>query len=151
LVLGSLVVAFALACLPAPPEKTVLGKLLDRGNLFSSALQCELLVGMIAFSGMAGLPWKTHVARIAQGLGFYSMVGILTEAGHNVIARGSAPYQTLSYLRMATYLLCTSYWIVMLWLNAPAPRELPDEMRQRLFTLQNRVAYDLRRLRALRR
>ena len=38
-----------LACLP-PLQKTVLGMLLDRGNLFSSALQCELLVGMIAFS-----------------------------------------------------------------------------------------------------
>ncbi len=65
-------------------------------------------------SGMAGLPWKTHVARIAQGLGFYSMVGILTEAGHNVFSRDSATYQTLSYLRMTTYLLSASYWIVML-------------------------------------
>lgn len=151
LVLASVAVAFALACLPAPPERTMLGRLLDRGNLFSSALQCELFVGMIAFSATASLPWKTHVARIAQGLGFYSLIGILTEAGHNVLPRNTTLYETLTYLRMTTYLICASYWIVMLWLNAPAPQELPDETRRQLFTLQRQVEYDLRKLRALKR
>jgi hypothetical protein len=151
LALGSIAVALALACLPAPPEKTALGALLDRGNLFSSALQCALLVGMIAFSRTAGLPWKTHVARIAQGLGFFSLIGILTETGHNVLTRNTAPYETLTYLRMTTYLVCASYWTVMLWMNAPAPQELPEEMRRRLYTLQRRVEFDLRRIRALRR
>ena len=89
LVLASVAIALGLACLPSPPEKTILGMLLDRGNLFSSALQCELLVGMIAFSSTAGLPWNTHVARIAQGLGFYSLIGLLTEAGHNILARNT--------------------------------------------------------------
>jgi hypothetical protein len=151
LVLASIAVAFALACLPSPPERTMLGRLLDRGNLFSSALQCALFVGMIAFSATASLPWKTHVARIAQGLGFYSLIGILTEAGHNVLARDTTLYGTLSYVRMTTYLICGSYWIVMLWLNAPASQELPEEMRHQLFTLQRGLAYDLRKLRALKR
>jgi len=151
LVLASLVFAVGLACLPSPPEKTILGSLLDRGNLLSSALQCELLVGMIAFSSTAGLPWKTHVARIAQGLGFYSLIGLLTEAGHNILTRNTTPYEALSYLRMTAYLLCASYWIVMLWLPAPAPQELPALARKQLFALQTRVAYDLRKLRALKR
>jgi hypothetical protein len=143
--------AVGLACLPSPPEKTLLGTLLDRGNLFSSALQCELLVGMMAFSSTANLPWKTHVARIAQGLGLYSFIGLLTEAGHNILIRNSAPYEALTYLRMSTYLLCASYWIVMLWLPAPAPQELSGEARRQLFTLQRRVEYDLRKLRAFKR
>ena len=151
LILGSTAVAFALACLPAPPEKTALGALLDRGNLFSSALQCELFLGIIAFSRTAGLPWKTHVARIAQGLGFYSLVGTLTETGHNVLTRNTTSYETITYLRMTTYLVCASYWTVMLWMNAPAPHELPEEVRRRLYTLQKRVEYDLHRIRALRR
>ena len=151
LVIASVAIALGLACLPSPPEKTVLGMLLDRGNLFSSALQCELLVGMIAFSSTAGLPWNTHVARIAQGLGFYSLIGLLTEAGHNILARNTVAFQTLTYLRMSIYLLCASYWIVMLWLPAPAPQELPEEAQRQLFTLQRRVEYDLRRLRALKR
>ncbi len=151
LVVGSIAIALALACLPSPPEKTILGMLLDRGNLFSSALQCELFVGMIAFSSTAGLPWNTHVARIAQGLGFYSLVELLVEAGHNILVRNTAAYSSMTYLRMSTYLLCASYWIVMLWLPAPAPQELPEEARRQLFTLQRRVEYDLRKLRALKR
>jgi hypothetical protein len=151
LVLTSLAIAFVLACLPSPPEKTILRTLLDRGNLFSSALQCELFVGMIAFSSTANLPWNTHVARIAQGLGFYSLVGLITEAGHNILAGTSIAYQNVTYLRMSTYLLCAGYWIVMLWLPAPAPQELPEEAQRQLFTLQRRVEYDLRKLRALKR
>jgi hypothetical protein len=151
LVLVSIAVAFGLACLPSPPERTMLGRWLDRGNFFSSALQCELFVGMIAFSATANLPWKTHVARIAQGLGFYSLIGILTEAGHNVLPRNTTLFETLSYVRMTAYLVCGSYWIVMLWLNAPALQELPEKMRQQLFTLQRGLAYDLRKLRALKR
>lgn len=151
LVLGSLVIALALACLPSPLEPSLLLKLLDRGNLFSSALQCELLVGMIAFSSTAGLPWKTHVARIAQGLGFYSLIGLLTEAGHNILAHETTTYETLTYLRLSTYLVCASYWIVMLWLPAPAPQELPVAAQRKLFTLQRRVEFDLRKLRALKR
>lgn len=151
LVLVSIAIALALACVPSPPEKTVLGMLLDRGNLFSSALQCELFVGMIAFSSTAGLPWNTHVARIAQGLGFYSLVGLLTEAGHNILVRNTTAYESLTYLRISIYLLCASYWIVMLWLPAPAPQELPEEAQRQLFTLQRRVEYDLRKLRALKR
>jgi hypothetical protein len=151
LVIASLAVAISLACLPAPLESTLLGRLLDRGNFFSSALQCELFVGMIAFSASASLPWKTHVARIAQGLGFYSLIGIMTEAGHNVLPFNTTLYDTLTYLRMTTYLVCSGYWIVMLWMNAPAPQELPEETRKQLFTLQRRVEYDLRKLRSLKR
>jgi len=40
---------------------------------------------------------------------------------------------------------------VMLWREAPAPKELPEEMRRQLFTLQARVEYDLRKFRALKR
>lgn len=151
LTVASIVVAAALACIPSPPEKTLLGTLLDRGNLFSSALQCELFIVMIALSATARLPWKTHVARIAQGLGFYSLIGLLLDAGANVLVRASAPFLALGTIRNATYLLCASYWVVMLWKNAPAPQELPEETRMQLFTLQRRVEYDLRRLRALKR
>lgn len=151
LVLASVVIAFALACIPSPPEKTLLGKLLDRGNLFSSALQCALFVGMIAFSSTARLPWTTHVARIAQGLGFYSLVGLITEAGHAILIRNTPIFQDVTFVRMSTYMVCLTYWIVMLWLPAPAPQELPQEAKRQLLTLQRRVEYDLRKLRALKR
>lgn len=150
LVGGSILVAVVLACLPTPPERRWLASALDRGNIFSAALQCELFIGMIKYSATARLPWKTHVARIAQGLGFFSFVGLLSDAGHSVIARNSSLFDQLTYIRMTTYLVCAGYWIVMLYLNAPEPKELPDEMRRQLFTLQARLEYDLRKFRALR-
>jgi hypothetical protein len=143
--------ALVLAALPTPDETTWIRSLITRGNLFSSAFQCELFVGMIAFSATARLPWKTHVARIAQGLGFLSSIGLLTEAGHNVLPKSSTLYQNLTLIRMTAYLLSAGYWIVMLWLNAPELRELPEEMRRQLFTLQAMLNNDLRKLRALKR
>jgi hypothetical protein len=153
LVIAGILIAAGLTCMPTPPEKTLWSSILDRANLFSSALICELFVGMIAFSVRAGLPWKTHVARIAQGLGFYSVLGLVTEAAHNVVGmlRSSTLSHDLTLLRETTYLICVCYWIVMLWRDAPAPRELPEEMRKQLLTLQRYVEYDLGRLRPLKR
>jgi uncharacterized membrane protein len=153
LVIIGVVIAAGLACMPTPPEKTLLKALLDRANLFSSALLCILFVGMIRFSVTARLPWKTHEARIAQGLGLYSLLGILIAAGYTITGevRTSMLSQQLTLLRLTTYLVCVTYWTVMLWRDAPAPKELPDEVRRQLFTLQTRVEYDLRKLRALKR
>ncbi len=149
----SVVLATILVMLPTPPEKTLLKSVLDRTNLFSSALLSELFVGMIAFSVTANLPWKTHVARISQGLGFYSLIGVMISAGYNTVGqvRTLAVSRDLTLVQLTTYLMCLSYWTVTLWREAPAPRELPDEMKMQLFTLQSRVEYDLRKLRALKR
>lgn len=149
----SVVLAAGLTCLPTVPAKTWLGAVLNRGNLFSSALLCELFVGMIALSVTVNLPWKTHVARISQGLGSYSLLGLITEAGHSTFGmeRSSRIASDLTTVRLMTYLACLAYWIVTLWAEAPAPKELPEEMRRQLFTLQIIVEYDLRKLRAIKR
>ena len=149
----SVVIAAGIASLPKVSAKTWLAATLNRGNLFSSALLCELFVCMIALSVIYRLPWKTHVARVAQGLGLYSMVGLLTEAGLSVfgLERGAQLAAHLDFVRFGTYLICLTYWITTLWLEAPAPRELPEEMRKQLFTLQTILEYDLRQIRASRR
>jgi hypothetical protein len=149
IVLASFPIALLLSFVPLPPEKTLLALLLDRLNIFVAALQCELFVGMIAASAIARLPWKTHVARIAQGLGFYSLISLIADAGHSALVRNSGFFHTLTFARMTSYLICQTYWIVMLWREAPAPKELSEEMSMQLFTLQRRLEYDLRRLRAL--
>jgi hypothetical protein len=150
-VAGSITIAAGLTTLAETPAKTWLAAILIRGNFFSSALMSELFAGMIVLSVTAGLPWKPHAARIAQGLGFYSVVTILTEAGHNIFGmeRSSSISGDLTLLRIVTYLLCAMYWIVMLWREAPAPRELPAQMRSQLVAFQRLLEYDLRKLRAL--
>jgi len=149
---GSITVASLLTWMAAPAAHSLKEVVVIRGSFFSAALMSELFVGMVAFSVIAGLPWKTHVARISQGLGAYSIVCILIEAGHSysIITPGTPTYVLLSHIRMAVYLVCITYWIVMLWRNAPRPKDLPDEMRRQLSLLQSRVAYDLYRIRSWR-
>lgn len=150
----SIVLALALTWLSAlPPTNTWLRSLLLHGNFFSAVLMAELFAGMLILSVSAGLPWKTHVARIAQGLGFYSFICILIESGHSYFGMDYSLKITtyLSYIRMLTYLICLAYWIVMLWLEAPTPRTLSDEMRTQLVDLQAQVAGDVQRIRMWRK
>jgi hypothetical protein len=105
---------------------------------------------MMALSVSARLPWRTHVAKIAQGLGAYSLISLLIETGHSYFGvGGEAPaFLFLSYVRIAAYLTCVAYWAVMLWREEQPSREMTEEMRERLFTLQRRVEYDLQELRS---
>jgi hypothetical protein len=153
LICGSIAVASGLTWLATPVTRIWMQAVVIKGSFFSSALMSELFVGMIALSVTAGLPWKTHVTRISQGLGVYSMIDVLIEGGHSYfgLSHGTQTYIALSHLRMGIYLVCIVYWIVMLWRDAPQPRELSANMRRQLFTLQRGVEYDLRKLRSWRR
>lgn len=152
IVLASIAIAAGLTWLSAiPPAHTLLRTILIRGNFFSAVLMTELFAGMIALSATIRLPWKTHAARIAQGLGFYSFVCILIEAGHSYfgIDHSIRIAADLTYFRMLSYMICASYWIVMLWADAPFPMTLPKEMKEQLVTLQRLVEADLQRIRRL--
>jgi hypothetical protein len=153
LICGSIAIASGLTWLAAPTTRLWMQAAVIKGSFFSSALMSELFVGMIALSVTVGLPWKTPVARISQGLGIYSMIDVIVEAAHSYFGVGhdTRTYMALSHLRIATYLVCILYWIIMLWRDAPQPRDLPPNMRNQLFTLQRAVEYDLRKLRSWRR
>jgi hypothetical protein len=124
-----------------------------RSDFFSAALLSELFAAMVLLSSTAGLPWRPHVARIAQGLGAYSMVCVARDIVLNYITFNRHPhiFAEVGYLRSVTYLACEAYWIVMLWQEAPAPRELPESMRAQIYSLHKRVEYDLIRIRAWRK
>jgi hypothetical protein len=153
LIFGSITIASGLTWLATPTARIWVQAVVIKGGFFSSVLMSELFVGMIALSVTAGLPWKTHVARISQGLGVYSMIDVLIEGGHSYfgLAHRTQTYVALTHLRMSVYLVCIVYWIVMLWRDAPEPRALPSKMHKQLFTLQRSVEYDLRKLRSWRR
>ena len=148
----SILVAFLLSLTDHPVTKTRIVAFVMRTDFFSSALMSELFVGMVVLSITVGLPWKTHVARIAQGLGAFCLVsvGIDILEGFVGIRRGSHAYAALSHAVICTYIACEAYWSVMLWAEAPAPRQLPPAMRIQIYTLQRQVENDLRRIRAWR-
>jgi hypothetical protein len=145
----TIAVAGGLTWLAAPHARLWIQVVVIKGTFFSSVCMSELFVGMIALSVKAGLPWKTHVARISQGLGAYSIINLLIETGHSYfgVGRNTQIYALLSHFRMSAYLVCVAYWIVMLWQNAPDPRQLPDSLHGELIRLQNVVDSDLRRIR----
>ena len=146
----SVTVALALTWLASPPARTWMQVVVTEGSLFSAALMSELFVAMMALSISARLPWKTHVAKIAQGLGAYSLISVLIETGHSYfgVGRDAPAYIVLSQVRIAAYLGCAAYWIIMLWRDEPPSREMTEEMRVKLFSLQRSVAYDLQELRS---
>lgn len=153
IVCASILVAASLTWLASPATRTPIQALVIRGNFFSSVLMSELFVGMMVLSSTAGLPWKTHVARIAQGLGAYSIVCVFTQAATNYfgVLHDTHTYRTLSQIQIVTYIVCVAYWVATLWQEAPAPRELPEAMRIQIYSLQRQLEYDLVKIRAWRR
>jgi len=145
----SAVIGLALTWLAVPPTQNLRQAIAIRGNFFSSALMSELFIGITAMSVTMGLPWRTHVARIAQGLGTYSIIGIATEGLHSHfgLAQGMQAYTLLSHVRIAAYLVCVTYWIVTLAQEAPAPHGMPVQMQRQMLRLQRRVAFELTNIR----
>ena len=153
IVLLGIAAALGLMWLASPPAKTWLQALSVRGNLFAATLMTELFVGMLALSVIARIPWRSHTAKIAQGLGAYSLLTVLIETGHAYFGAGrEAPmFVVLSHVRMVFYLGCVGYWILGLWPSEEPGRSMPREMHQKIFDLQSQVAYDLQYLRSRRK
>jgi hypothetical protein len=151
-IIGSVAVATGLSWLATPPTRLWMQTVMIKGNIFSAALLSELFLGMIALSVTAGLPWKTHVARISQGLGIYSVFTVALEAGRTYfgLRTNSQIYDDLSHVRMGVYLLCVTYWIIMLWRDAPPGRGITECMRRQLAAINAGAALDLQELRSRR-
>jgi hypothetical protein len=149
---GSVIVAAVLIWIPTPPTRLWMQVVMIKGSFFSAALLSELFVGMIVLSTTAGLPWKTHVARISQALGIYSLSTVVVEAGNSYFGLRSdtRAYLDLTHVRMGLYLVCLAYWIVMLWRDAPPGREITPNMRRQLAAINAGAAHDLQQLRSWR-
>jgi hypothetical protein len=150
LVGASLSVAVGLSWLESPPARSWMQAFATKGNLFTAALQSEVFVVMMALSISAGLPWRTHVAKIAQGLGAYSLISVLFETGHSYfgMSRELPVFILLSHVRMAAYLACVCYWIATLWSEERPARAMTEQMRANIFILQTQVEYQLQDLRS---
>jgi hypothetical protein len=145
LAVPSLAVALGLSLTATPPVRFWMQAVVARSILFTDSIMSELFVLMLALSVSAGLPWKTHVSKIAHGLGTYSMITLIVQAAQSYFGadRKAPMYVLLSHIRIAAYLSCVIYWIVALWAEEEQPALMPEEFRENLLALQSRLAYDL--------
>lgn len=141
LVVGAITIASLLTWLPQPTVVLPLQVFLLKGNFFSALLLSELSVGMLALSVRAGLAWTAHIARIMQGFLGYFLCTLALETARTYfgVRQGSTAYDTLSHVRIATYMVCMAYWIVTLWQNEPPPRELTSVMRGQVSAIRQAV------------
>ena len=147
----SLLVAAGLTWLAVPPTETLRLAVVIRGDFFSSALMTELFVVMIALSVTLGLPWLSHVSRIAQGYGVFCLVGIVTDAAHSYLGsiKGTDGYKLISHIQIGLYLFCLLYWIITLSMKEPEARKLPPQLHLELRALQERASLLLSNLRTM--
>ncbi len=148
----SVLIAIVLSWLATPTSRTLRQAVVIRGEFFSSALLSELFVAMVALSVTMGLPWRSHVARLAQGLGLYSLFGIVTNAAYSFLVSGrtNVAYKSISHLQMGLYLGVLTYWTVALAMPEPEARRMPEQLHRELCALQVRATMTLRSLRATR-
>lgn len=150
---GSVVFAVLFSTLASPAETNHVARMIGRGTMFSSILLTELFVGLVALSATAGLPWRTHIARIAQGAGAYAFVSVLFDSCEVWLKWGgdASTIHTLSRVLVAFGRITYAYWIVTLWQKAPEPRPIPETMRVKIFHLNRQLEYDLGRIRGWRK
>jgi len=130
---GSLLVALLLTWMAHPYSRGIVALVVHKADFFSSALLSELFLGTLILSSWAGLPWKTHVARISQGLGTYAAIGLITQGAHTQPSSSNlAVYFFWSHVEIFFYISCLAYWTATLWQEAEAPRELPAKIREEL-------------------
>jgi len=144
----ALLIGIGMTWLGVPATGELRGTIVIRADFLSSVLMSELFVGMLILSFRLGLPWKTHVARIVQGLGVYSMIGIISGSLQTYVGfpKDHAAYNAIFRCRVVGFLICQWFWIVSLYMEAPEPRKLPKEMHRQLILVQKRASLLLGRL-----
>lgn len=151
LLLVSSIVSCFLTWLSSPPTQYLRQFVVIKGELFSTVLVSELLIGLLVMSVTLELRLTTDAAVVLEVLGFYSLKDLLIHGlqAHYGLPPGTATFVALSRLGIALYCLGLGYWIFAFRKKAPAPQELPDRMREQLLLLNNRVAAELRNLQSL--
>jgi len=139
------VVAGLLAWWVSPPESTVTRVWMDRGNLFTSLVICELFVVMSLTANRLGLGWRNHVMAVGQGLTGWTSIMVVTTALQSLLGNQHF-YADLDYVRDLAYFGATIWIALQLWIPEPARQPISADLQEYILALHRRVEYDLRRL-----
>ena len=139
------VVAGLLAWWVSPPELTVARVWMDRGNLFTSLVICELFVAMSFTANRLGLGWRNHVMAVGQGLTAWTSIMVVTTALQSLLGNQRF-YADLDYVRDFAYFGATLWIAMQLWISDPERQPISEALQDYILALHRRVEYDLRSL-----
>jgi len=99
-----------------------------------SILRILFFLVLAGFSQWLSIGWKDRELQVATGLGFYSMVALITTVvhGHEV---HRAQYRSLDQLLVASYLGSLLYWVVSFAQQDAKRREFTPQMERMLLAV----------------
>ena len=117
-----------------------------RLTVFTALLTCELFLAMSTAANRLGLPWRSHVMAIGQGLTVWAAFALLGDLGH-VLLGWERQFAVFDYVSEFAYVGVLVFWGVSFWLPERARAPLSADMQEYLVALHRRVQYDLDRAR----
>ncbi len=140
--IGAIVALLATFLLQAPSVHT--SQLLQlRADVFTGLLTCEAVIAMMLAASHVGLPWRSHVMAVGQGLMIWSLVIAAVDGIAVYLGPHNPYYSALYYVRSINYLVVVGYWTVSLWYEEPARKPISPALRKYIVALHERVQYDL--------
>lgn len=115
-----------------------------RGTLFNSVLQLELFLSMSAAANRLGLPWRSHVMSLGQGIAAVAVIGVLSDIGRMHFG-WSQKFVIFTQLGEFIYLGSLFFWVYAFLRPERERAPLSKEMQEYLLALHRRVQYDLER------
>jgi hypothetical protein len=116
-----------------------------RVTVFTSLLTCELFLAMSVTANKLGIPWRSHVFALGQGLSIWAFVAVAEELGNTIFSWG-VQFPWFVYSRMFVYLSVLVYWAVSFWLPEKQRAPLSPAMQAYLLALHKQVQYDLTKI-----
>ena len=114
-----------------------------RVTLFVSVLTLELFLAMSASANRLGLPWRSHVMALGQGISALAIIAIFDDVGH-IYYGWSRDFVVFDHIGQFVYLAALFYWSAALWQPERQRAPLSREMQEYLLALHRRVQYDLK-------
>lgn len=113
-----------------------------RITLFVSVLTLEMFLAMSVSANRLGLPWRSHVMALGQGISAIAIIAIFDDIGH-IHYGWSRDFVVFDHIGQFVYLAALFYWSVSLWRPERQRSPLSQEMQEYLLALHRRVQYDL--------
>lgn len=117
--------------------------LLDDMQIFSGLITCELIIAISLAAGQLGLPLRSHVLAIGQGLAAWSLLAAAAFGLELLVGDHGRLYVYIDVFRALIYPLTVLYWTVSLWHEEPARKPISPALRKYIVALNDQVQYDL--------